>query len=261
MGQPDVDGADALERRRTMSNEQSTPEANEAFLELGKIVLGDQPLAQILDTVVHLAKRALAPPLEVSITLVSGDEPVTVGFTGDVALALDERQYEAERGPCLDAGASGERILIADMATETRWPRLAEAAKEVGVRSSASIPLPVQRQATGALNFYAKDADAFDEQTLHLAEMFAAHAAIAVANAHLYESISTLAEQMQQAMATRAVIEQAKGIVMRDNNCTAQEAFDRLVRLSQESHYKLRDIAQLLVDQVSGAAPSKGAGQ
>jgi GAF domain-containing protein len=120
------------------------------------------------------------------------------------------------------------------------------------------MPLPVQRNVTGARNFYASRTDAFDEEAITLAETFAGHAAVAVANAHLYETTAALAEQMRQAMQSRAVIEQAKGIIMRERNCTADEAFNILVQLSQQSHRKLREVAQMLVEQVSsdgGLAP------
>ena len=76
---------------------------------------------------------------------------------------------------------------------------------------------------------------------------------MAVANAHLYETTAALAQQMKEAMANRAVIEQAKGIIMRDRGCSADEAFDALALLSQQSHTKLREVAQRLVDQVSHA--------
>jgi GAF domain-containing protein len=234
-----------------MTDRYSTPpEANEAFLELGKIVLGDKPLPQILEQVLRIALKAL-PCTHASITLVTDDEPSTVAFTSDEALALDERQYEVDRGPCLDSAASGDLIVVADMASDTRWEAFSERAQALGIRSSLSSPLPVQRQVLGALNFYSTETDTFDEQTVELAQTFAAHAAVALANAQLYESTALLAEQMQHAMATRAVIEQAKGIVMRDNSCSADEAFNLLVRMSQETHYKLREVAQMLVDQVS----------
>src|SRR4051794_6452009 len=120
-------------------------------------------------------------------------------------------------------------------------------------RSSLSLPLPIQKHVTGALNFYARDVDAFNEQTIELAETFAAQAAVAVANAQLFEATAALAQQMQEAMANRAVIEQAKGIVMSERRCSADEAFDVLVRRSQTSHTKLRDVAQEVVDEASGA--------
>jgi GAF domain-containing protein len=231
-----------------------SPEANEAFVELGTIVLGERPLPQILEQVVHVAARMFSGPIEASITLVAGDSPSTVAFTGDLAIALDERQYEAERGPCLDAAASGETLRVTNLSDDGRWPSYARAAVERGIHSSLSVPLPVQRNVTGALNFYSTNPEGFNEEEVELAQTFAAHAAVAVANAHLYETTATLAEQMRQAMVTRAVIEQAKGIVMAERKCSAADAFDALVRLSQETHMKLRDVAQQLVDQVSGGS-------
>ncbi|MFL6238593.1 MAG: GAF and ANTAR domain-containing protein [Actinomycetes bacterium] len=235
-----------------MSPHQTPDDANDAFAELGKIVLGDQPLAQILERVVDLATHVLDVKTEASITLIAGDNPSTIAFSGDTALALDERQYELERGPCVDAATSGQMIVVEDTDNETRWPQYAKTAYERGVRSSLSVPLPIQRDLTGALNFYATEPDGFDEHDVDLAQTFAGHAAVAVANAHLYEATAALAEQMQQAMGTRAVIEQAKGIIMRDRGCSAEDAFNVLVRRSQESHVKLRDVAQKLVDHVSG---------
>jgi len=229
-------------------------EANDAFAQLSRIMLGEESLPAILERLVQIACQVLPITVEASITLLSGDNATTVASTDDVAVKLDERQYGDDRGPCLDAAAAGERISIVDMRSDARWPRFAEAAADMGVLSSLSVPLPIQRHVTGALNFYATALDAFNDDTIDLAESFAAHAAVAVANAHLYETTAALAEQMKAAMANRAVIEQAKGIVMRDRGCNADEAFDALALLSQQTHTKLRDVAQQLVDQVSSTS-------
>jgi GAF domain-containing protein len=222
---------------------------SQAVMELGTIVLGNEPLPAVLERVVHIAAGALPAVREVSVTLVADDRATTAAFTGISALALDERQYEDERGPCLDAAAAGQRIVVKDTSAEPRWPQFALTAAVFGIKSSLSMPLPVIRDVTGALNFYAAESRAFDTEAVGLAETFATHAAVAVANAHLYDVTAALADQMRQAMTSRAVIEQAKGIVMRDRRCTADEAFDALVELSQESHIKLRDIAEMLVDR------------
>src|SRR3954451_17645096 len=166
-------------------NEQATPEQPDteaAFAALSRIVLGDEPLAAIMERVVRLAKDVLPVDCEASITLLSTEGPTTIAFTGEPALALDERQYDAERGPCLDAAQGGERLLVRDIAADTRWPRYAEAAVANKIRSSLSVPLPIQRDVTGAVNFYAPNADAFDEETIDLATTFAGQAAVAVAN-------------------------------------------------------------------------------
>ena len=241
-----------------MATDPPNGELNDVFAELGKIVLGDEPLAQILERVVHVASRALPTTAEASITLISADNPFTVAFAGDRAIALDERQYEADRGPCLDSATSAQLIQIPDMKHETRWPAFAQAATELGVQSSLSVPLPIQRDLTGALNFYSNDPDGFDERSIELAQTFAGHAGVAVANAHLYETTAALAEQMKDAMRSRAVIEQAKGIIMREQRCDADEAFDTLVRMSQQSHVKLRELAQRIVDEVGKSGSTSG---
>jgi AmiR/NasT family two-component response regulator len=111
-----------------------------------------------------------------------------------------------------------------------------------------SVPLPVQRQVIGALNLYATELGVFDPEVVTLAEQFGDYAAVAIANTTLYMSAALLAEQMQAAMTSRAVIEQAKGMLMVQRKCDADAAFDILVELSQHSHRKLREVAQVVVE-------------
>jgi hypothetical protein len=102
-----------------------------------------------------------------------------------------------------------------------------------------------------ALNIYSTDEGAFDHDVVDLAKTFSAYAGVALANMHLYAAQARVAEQLQAAMASRAVIEQAKGMVMGERRCDADTAFDVLVKLSQDSNHKLRDVAQALVDEAS----------
>lgn len=120
-----------------------------------------------------------------------------------------------------------------------------------GVLSSMSIPLPVQNASIGALNVYARRPHAFDPAAVALGERFAGFAADAVANAVAnavsFATATELAANMQRAMESRAVIEQAKGIVMANVGCDAGKAFELLVQQSQHENRKLRDIASELV--------------
>ena len=115
-----------------------------------------------------------------------------------------------------------------------------------------SIPVPLQREVSAALNIYSTEQDAFDSGAVELASTFAAYAGVALANMHLYEAQAQLAEQLQTAMQSRAVIEQAKGILVGARRCTPEEAFDILVRISQDTNRKLRDVAQALLDEAIG---------
>ena len=202
--------------------------------------------------VAELAKNTVPGASEVSVSLVSKQRSDTVVHTGDLALDLDENQYERGYGPCLDAANDGMIMHIDDMATETRWGDYTKAAVERGALSSLSLPLTVreERRVTAALNIYSTSAHAFDSDALRTAASLAGYAETLLTNMHEHDNSRQLVQQLAQALETRPVIDQAKGIVMRDRSCTADEAFDLLVAASQRSNRKLRDIAQDVVDSV-----------
>ncbi|MBM7494404.1 GAF domain-containing protein [Micromonospora luteifusca] len=224
----------------------------DAFAELGRIKLGEVGLDDVLQRVAELAKRVLPVPVEVSVTLVRGGIGHTAAFTDDLALEMDERQYAQGAGPCLDAATSGDVLSVPDLAADDRWPDWAERGHKAGVGSSVSVGLPIQEAVVGGLNVYARIPHAFDDDAITVLETFAAYAAVALANAQLYDSTASLARQMQEAMASRAVIEQAKGIIMGERRCTPTEAFNILAKVSQDSNRKVRDVAQALVDRAAG---------
>ena len=222
----------------------------EVLAKLAKIVLAEETLDSVLSKVVELAKEVITAADEVSLTLVRRGRAGTAAYTGDLAVQADERQYGLDAGPCLDAGRGGEALSIRDMRTEDRWPAYAPQAASIGVLSSLSVPLPIQEDLVGALNVYSRRPEAFDEDDIRAGQAFAAYAAVAVANADSFASTAEMAENLRIAMASRATIEQAKGIVMARGGITADQAFDMLVRASQRENRKLRDVAAELVDRV-----------
>jgi GAF domain-containing protein len=226
---------------------QSSIDPTEAIAELGRIRLSDSDLQGVLSRVAKLAKRALPNTEEVSVTLIDGRGAYTVAFTGALALELDEQQYAKGEGPCLAAATTGQTHAITDIADETRWPAWTAAAARAGVKSSLSIGMPIKENVRGALNVYSRQVDAFDENVVQLTQTFVGYAVVAMANAHLYDSTATLARQLQAAMESRAVIEQAKGIIMAERRCSPNEAFEILAKLSHDSNRKLRDVAAALV--------------
>ncbi|MFL6136768.1 MAG: ANTAR domain-containing protein [Frankiaceae bacterium] len=242
----------------TETREALTAEAQAAIDELSRLSLAEHTLESVMQVVADLCKRVIPGVDEVSVTVIERDKPTTVALTGKLALELDERQYEVGSGPCLDGAQAGTAVEIDDFATETRWPVYVARALECGVGGSLSVPVPLQREVVAALNLYATRPHAFDETSREVANAMAASAGIALANTHLYEAQATLAEQLRTAMRSRAVIEQAKGILMGARRCTAEEAFNILVSISQRSNRKLRDVAQALVDEAVRQSPPDG---
>ncbi|MGH8891430.1 MAG: GAF and ANTAR domain-containing protein [Acidothermaceae bacterium] len=226
----------------------------EAFSQLGRIVLGEDSLDTVLDRVAQLARGTIPGVAAVSVTLIHGDHANTAAFAGEIANQLDERQYEEGYGPCLDAARTGKVVVVTEMADEQRWPKFSPHAVRHGVRSSLSVGLPVREQVIGALNIYAYAPDNFDADAVELARTFASYAAVALANASLYTSTAELAGQLQQAMESRAAIEQAKGIIMGQLRCDAEAAFAVLIARSQHQNRKLRDIAIEVITAATGGA-------
>ncbi|MEV0881549.1 GAF and ANTAR domain-containing protein [Micromonospora echinofusca] len=219
----------------------------EALAALGRIRLDEVELDDVVRRVAELANRTVPGSAHVSVALIQADANRAIAYTSDLARELDDWQYQRDDGPCLDAAVSAVSVSLPDMSDEQRWPEWAAQARAAGIGSSLSIGLPIQEAVTGALNLYATSTHAFDHAAIELAEEFAAYAAVALANAHLYDSTAVPARQMQEAMRSRAVIEQAKGIIMGERRCSADEAFTLLAKLSQDTNRKLREVAEALV--------------
>jgi GAF domain-containing protein len=229
-----------------------------AFAELGRVSFEDTSMPALLRQVADLSKRVMPGVSEASITVVIGDQASTAAATAQLAQDLDELQYLHGDGPCLQAAVGQEIREITDARQEERWPDYARACAERGALSSLSMPVPVRENIQAALNMYAPKPDAFDDVAKETGREFASYVAVAVRNIHLYETTRERAMHLDAAMRSRAVIEQAKGILMCQRRCDASEAFSMLVAASQRSNRKLRDIAQSIVDGVSGAGTSRG---
>jgi GAF domain-containing protein len=214
--------------------------------ELAGVVLVGRELPEVLTEVVQIARRALPGSEACSITLIRDEKPFTAAFDGQMSLDADELQYERGYGPCLDAGRAGELFVVSDMRAEQRWPDYALHAAERGVGSSLSVPLPFQGATIGALNNYSSTTHAFGEADVALGEEAAAFVAVAVANAEASARATADVTNMRQAMVSRSVIEQAKGILMERYKVTAEQAFTLLTHASQRTNVKLRDVAEEL---------------
>jgi len=224
-------------------------DAAEALERLGRLSLRELSMNSLLQKVADLTKTVMPGNPEASVLLLVKDRPTTVVSTGQLATDLDERQYEKGQGPCLHAARTGEVTEIPDTRADDRWPDYTPRAVERGNLSSLSIPLAIDQdaQVSGALNIYARRPDAFEEISRSVATRFAPYAAVAAGNLYAYQSARDMAENLQTALESRAVIDQAKGILIERYKLTADQAFQLLVRVSMTTNRKLRDIADDLV--------------
>jgi len=232
------------------SSQNSHPaNAVEVLERLGRLSLRDMSMEGLLQTVADLTKTVMSGHTEASVSLLVKDGPTTVASTGQLATDLDETQYDRDHGPCLHAARTGELIEITDTRTDSRWPDYMPRAAEHGALSSLSVPLAIdeEEQVTGALNIYAREPHAFDEDSRAAATRFAPYAAVAAGNLHAYRSAQDMAANLRIALERRGVIDQAKGILMARHKLTADQAFQVLARMSMKTNRKLRAVADDLV--------------
>jgi GAF domain-containing protein len=225
-------------------------QAAHELAELSALLVADD-LHEALGRVARVAARVVEPCDSASITLWRDGAPATAASSSPEAQALDELQYRELEGPCVSCVREGTVLRVVDLREESRWPYYVRAAVGSGLRSSAALPLSAHGQVVGALNLYAAAPAAFRAQDVALGGMLASHAAVAVHGASLYYATRDLAGQLREAMASRAVIEQAKGVLMAREGLDAEAAFELLRRSSQHANRKLRDVAAELVASTS----------
>jgi GAF domain-containing protein len=219
-----------------------------AFDELGRLSFAEHSLDSVLDKVTALATRALPGEPATSVTIVADGRATTVASSHPLAVELDQAQYRQDAGPCLQAATTGRPVDVPDTSTDHRWGGFPQLAAERGCRGILSHPLPPQELITGGLNVYARTTQPLDERTRQTSARFAAYAVVPVSNMYLYATAVERAEHLRAALDSRAVIDQAKGILMERFKLSADQAFSALTQVSMETNTKVRDVAGRFVD-------------
>jgi GAF domain-containing protein len=224
------------------------PEALEnAVRTLSRLLLSEETLEATHGRVAGLACRTLPACDFASVTMITDGRPSTPIQTEPLAADLDAAQYRSRRGPCLEAYSSRTVVRGKISQNAERWPEFTAVAADAGVRSVLAVPLVANERPLGALNLYSKSDGGYDDADEETALLFSEQAAVACANAEVYWRTYTLTEHLREALESRDVIGQAKGILMARRGCTPEAAFEALRRVSQQRNIKLRDIAEQVV--------------
>ncbi|MFS0704781.1 GAF and ANTAR domain-containing protein [Cellulomonas sp. 179-A 9B4 NHS] len=213
----------------------------------------------VLEAVAYASAALLAGTAgETSVTLRRGGRggPATsVAWTGERARRCDEVEYADAAGPCLSSVDDDVTILVPDVASDDRWPRWRDAAVAEGFVCAAAFPVRAKPDVQVALNVYSEEADCWDDAAVARAEKLAADLGRVLEYSLRLVDLATTTADLQAALESRAVIDQAIGIVMAQNRCSAREAMDVLRRASQARNVKLRDLAHDMVRTVGGVDP------
>ena len=225
---------------------------------VAKIIAGACSVDEMLSQVAQFAVQAIPGADGAGVTLLrsdgtpGGEQPQIQAWsaTADFVREIDTVQYEElGEGPCITCVRSRRPAVSGSLGSDRRWPHFGGRVARMGVHSALALPLIIGEQVIGSINTYAHGRDAFAEHAVALGIQFSGPAAVAVYNAQLLANTRQRTAQLQAALGSRAVIDQAIGIVRSRSGGTAQEAFDRLTRISQTEHVKLAEVAQQIVDE------------
>jgi GAF domain-containing protein len=227
--------------------------------QLQTLLLSTADVTDFLHQLAVLSTQVVAESLSCGITMRYDANMLTVASSDERAERLDETQYRNRSGPCLESLDTGELVLSPDCRNEQRWPAYIAMAVREGLRCSMSLPLAAVGTTFGAINVYGFDKPhLFGDTEQRQLQLFAAQASGALQLATRQHKDAALLSQLEEALNSRTVIDQAIGILIARHQLTGAEAFDLLRRQSQNSKRKLRDIATDLVTEASGQPPVLG---
>jgi GAF domain-containing protein len=231
-----------------------SPHGGEMLERFSRLAMREQPIAALLQQLVELTGRLMPLGTETSVALrVHG--VLTFAATGALSRRLDEAQFADGRGPGIHAARTGVITEVGDTRTDPRWPDHGRRAAADGVLSSLSIPVSGDAETSGALTVYAPAADAFDDALRRVARRLAPSARAALAGVQDRDRARALADELDVELETRAIIGQARGILVQRYQVTPERAYELMARMSERSRRGLREVAVGVV-RMDGDRPS-----
>ena len=224
--------------------------------EILDMLLETEDVTDFLDELASFAAASLSTDkgeVFCGITLLRHGSAGTVASSGEKALRLDELQYQLDEGPCLMASRRQLLVHIPDLAGDDTFPDYNLIAMANGIRSVLAIPFHLPEKAVRAgLNLYSETPRAFDGGSVKRAEGFVDQASKGLRLAALLAQHSQTAENLRLVLTSRTVIDLAVGVIIAQNRCSQQEAFDLIKAASNNRNMKLRDVAAAIVESAGG---------
>nr|AKA59456.1 hypothetical protein [uncultured bacterium AR_456] len=219
------------------------------YARMSGLLLSTETVITALELVTALAGETVPAADGVGVTLLDErGERVTAAATDPLVSHVDGLQYEFDEGPCLTAWDRRTLVRVDDVTREDRWPRWAPAAADTGMRAVLSAPLVAGDEALGAMKVYSRRPGAFGDREEHLLTMFAAHAAVLLANVRSYSDARRVSDELRDSMRARDLVNMAKGVLMAREAVDERTAFLLLTGMAREQGRPLRDVA----DSVAG---------
>ena len=227
-----------------------TDELAGVFARMSGLLLSEETVESSLTLLSALAKDTVPGATGAGVSVIDERGRRSSGSTGARVREADKLQYELGEGPCLAAAARRQFIRIDDLTADERWPTWASAAAALGLGAAMSSPLVVGDETLGAMKVYADEPGTFDSGSGQRLALFAAQAAVLVANVRAYDRAKRLSEGMRQAVRDRDAISVAKGVLMGRDAVDEDSALRLLLARSQRDGCTVAEAARSVVEAV-----------
>lgn len=221
---------------------------SEVFVEMADTLVDD---FDVIDFLHGLTERCVELLGVDAVGLMLTDERDTlqvVAASTEKTRLLELFQLQTDQGPCLDCFRSGEALSVADLATVDRWPRFTAAASEVGFASVHAIPMRLRSEVIGALNLFHSEPGVLDDERQRVGQALADVATIGLLQYRAIQHRDSVTEQLQTALNSRVLIEQAKGALAERLGLEVDEAFTLLRREARSRNRRLSEFAKALLE-------------
>lgn len=250
--------ASVHDHRGTRAVEESELEFAAMLAQMGALLLPAETVEEALRLVTALAAESVPGSIGAGVSIMDERGKRSTAASDPRVEQADAWQYEMDAGPCVAAWRDRATVRIDDVASEARWPQWSAAVVPLGIASVLSSPLIAGQDSIGAIKVYAAQPGAFDTRAARLLELFAQQAAILLANTRSLAQARQLSEHLRQALQSRDLIGQAKGILVAQGARDDDAAFAMLVSASQRSNVKLHEVARQLVASFTRAQAQRG---
>jgi GAF domain-containing protein len=237
-------------RPATDQGDATTPgfELAGVFARVSGLLLSEHTVQTLLSLITELAHDTMPATVGAGITLVDEQGTATTSAaSGPVVDRADRLQHELGEGPCLQAFSRREMVRCDDLTKESPWPRWAEAAASLGLRSVLSAPLVTGDVNRGAIKVYSQEVAAYGPADEHRLSMFSAQAAVLVANQQTHEQASRLSDELKTTLRRRDLVAMARGVLMGREGVDTETAFRMLISMARQRGTTVDRLADELV--------------
>ena len=193
--------------------------------DLGEVLAAEEDLGRVLQRSVDQVTTSVPGADMASVSVLRGDSAETIASSSEQVWAIDSDQYAAGDGPCLEAARTGHVVRVGMQEAQRRWPQFARSARAAAIESYLSCPLMIDEEFAGSLNLYSEQPHGFADFDVALLRLHVTVACAAIAGDRRSADARRVARQLTEALESRAVIDQAVGMLMAWTGSSAEQAF------------------------------------